>query len=123
MRAHRHPYVQLELASAHRHPCGKLVALHLRNGMKLIAGVSIGSQAGALRYVRCVQRSMETRRADGYRTASRSGQVTGREQGARAARTSSFCLLFHPMPRLFMFSRGCLSAPICGCGRCPLLTR
>ena len=97
MRAHRHPYIQLELASAHRHPCGKLVALHLRNGMKLIAGVSIGSQAGALRYVRCVQRSMETRRADGYRTASRSGQVTGREQGARAARTSSFCLLFHPM--------------------------
>eukprot|EP00326_Haptolina_ericina_P008549 CAMPEP_0181224888 /NCGR_PEP_ID=MMETSP1096-20121128/31384_1 /TAXON_ID=156174 ORGANISM="Chrysochromulina ericina, Strain CCMP281" /NCGR_SAMPLE_ID=MMETSP1096 /ASSEMBLY_ACC=CAM_ASM_000453 /LENGTH=141 /DNA_ID=CAMNT_0023318035 /DNA_START=336 /DNA_END=758 /DNA_ORIENTATION=- len=28
-RRYRHPYVQLELASAHRHPCGKLVALHL----------------------------------------------------------------------------------------------
>jgi|TARA_B110000046_G_scaffold35318_1_gene38534 hypothetical protein len=53
MRAHRHPYVQLELASAHRHPCGKLVALHLRNGMKLIAGVSIGSQAESRRTAVC----------------------------------------------------------------------
>uniref|UniRef100_A0A7S3FFN4 Uncharacterized protein n=1 Tax=Haptolina ericina TaxID=156174 RepID=A0A7S3FFN4_9EUKA len=52
-RRYRHPYVQLELASAHRHPCGKLVALHLRNGMKLIAGVSIGSQAESRRTAVC----------------------------------------------------------------------